>query len=352
MNVLMKNYFSKILIAGSDGQIGNALRAHAAGNEFKLIACGRQEMNITDINNIRDALKKFSPDIVINAAAYTAVDKAEKDGEREQALLVNHLGTRNLAIACREHSLPLIHLSTDYIFDGRKKSPYQENDLAQAINYYGESKWLGEEALRQEWEEHIILRISAVFSEYGNNFLKTILRLASERKELNVVADQITCPSYAGNIAGVIFAVVKQVLGSQAQASHPDFRGNDKIVAYGNNKSPHTKWGTYHYCDKHPVSWHGFAEAIVLTLQHSLDPAVKLEDESLSSVARNDNIAAQANNTATKINAITTAEYPTPARRPLYSVLDCSKLENDYGIQQMAWMPSLNAIIKKLIGKL
>lgn len=296
----MKNYSLKernlkhapnVLITGSDGQLGNALRAHPAVGEFQITACGRSNMDITSAASINNAILQFSPDFIINTAAYTAVDKAEK--EAELAMSINHIGAKYLAIACKKNQIPLIHLSTDYIFDGTKTSPYLEDDAATPVNLYGESKWLGEQAVREQCEQHIILRVSGVFSEYGSNFMKTILRLAAERKELNIVADQITCPTYAGNIASVIYSIIK--------------------------KQTH-KWGTYHYCDSPPVSWHQFADAII----HQAKPHHALIVE--------------------KINAITTAEYPTLAKRPAYSVLDCSKIKKEYGIQQTEWMSAFNII--------
>lgn len=290
----MKNYLPKILITGSNGQLGHALLASSFAREFQIMKCGRDELDITNLTAIQDALTEFSPDIIINAAAYTAVDKAES--ETEQAVLANHIGAENLALACEYQQISLIHVSTDYVFDGQKAAPYREQDAVNPINFYGESKWLGEQAVREQCEKHIILRVSGVFSEYGNNFLKTMLRLAKERKELNIVADQITCPTYAGHIANAIFSLIH---------SEP-------------------KWGTYHYCDKNPVSWHEFATAIIDAARQFMSLSVE------------------------NINAITTAEYPLPAKRPPYSVLDCHKLEKEYGIKQSEWTSPLNKILRNL----
>jgi dTDP-4-dehydrorhamnose reductase len=283
----MKSYFPKILITGCNGQIGSALESHPHADNFHVIACDRTALDITQPISIHDAITQFTPDIIINTAAYTAVDKAESD--EEAAMLINHLGAKNLAMACTQHHIPLIHLSTDYIFDGNKSSPYLEHDTANPLNVYGKSKWLGEQAVREHCREHIILRVSAVFSEYGRNFMQTVLRLGSERKELNIVADQMTCPTYAGNIAGVIYTLCE------------------------NLKS----FGTYHYCDAPSASWHEFASAIIEKA------ALPVE----------------------KIHAITTSEYKTPAKRPLYSVLDCSKLKLDYGIQQAEWMQEIERCV-------
>ena len=277
----MTNYSRKILITGSDGQIGNALRAHADAKKFQVIACNRNQMDITEMSAIEKAIAAFSPDMIINTAAYTAVDKAES--ESELAHLINHQGAKNLAIACNKNKIPLIHLSTDYIFDGEKSSPYLESDNANPINVYGESKWLGEEAIREYCDQHIILRVSGVFSEYGNNFYKTMLRLVNEKKELKIVSDQITCPTYAGNIAGVIYSMIADL----------------------------KKYGTWHYCDFPAVSWHQFATEIT-------------SDE--------------------KIKKISTEEYKSAAKRPAYSVLDCNKLKNDFGIIQNEWREALGKL--------
>jgi dTDP-4-dehydrorhamnose reductase len=187
---------------------------------------------MTDPCSIRDAIAHFQPDIIINTAAYTAVNQAEQDTKR--ALSINYEGVQHLAQRCAQTNTPLIHLSTDYVFAGTQTIPYHENSSPHPINFYGQSKWLGEQAVRDYCTHHIILRISSVFSEYGHNFLKTILRLAQKKNELCIVADQISCPTYAGDIASTLFSMIKQPL----------------------------VWGTYHYCSHEPVSWYQFAIAI------------------------------------------------------------------------------------------
>jgi dTDP-4-dehydrorhamnose reductase len=285
----MKNYLPRVLITGGSGQLGHALQHHAAALEFHVTACSHAELDITDITSINKAITHYSPDIIINAAAYTAVDKAEQD--REACMRINHRGAEYIAQACAKYKIPLIHLSTDYVFDGTKTSPYREDDTANPVNFYGTSKWLGEQSVRAYCDHHIILRVSGIFSEYGNNFMKTMLRLAREKNELRVVADQITCPTYAGHIAGVIFSIIKQP----------------------------ARQGTYHYCDASPASWHEFAQAIInVSRQHQ-----ELRVET--------------------VKAIPATDYPTPARRPAYSVLDCSKIENDFGIKQAEWMQAVES---------
>ncbi len=293
----MKAYLPKILITGCNGQLGTALQNDNEQNNYDIIAATRSTMDITDMVSISDAISHFTPDIIINTAAYTAVDKAES--AEVECMRINHIGTQNIAIACQENKIPLIHISTDYIFAGSKQKPIAEDDIANPINIYGKSKWLGEEAIRKHAEQYIILRVSGVFSEYGNNFLKTMLRLAAERDELSIVSDQITCPTYAGNIAKVIYSLTKNL----------------------------SKWGTYHYCDTPPVSWHEFANSIINTAkQHA---ALRVQN----------------------VKPIKASEYSTAAKRPAYSVLDCSKINKDYGIVQADWMDSVNTIVRTELEK-
>lgn len=273
----MTNSLPKLLITGGSGQLAQALLHHARASEFRLINCTRTDLDITDMSSIHQAISTFMPDVIINTAAYTSVDKAEEDVI--MANLVNHIGAKNLAIACEEAGLPLFHISTDYVFDGQKNTPYQEHDTANPINTYGKSKWLGEQAVREHCHRYVILRTSGVFSEYGHNFFKTMLRLGNNKTDLRVVADQTTCPTYAGDIADAIFTIAHKK----------------------------THWGIYHYCSSPPVSWHHFAETILK--RH--------------------------------IQAITTVQYPTAAKRPLYTALDCNKIAEDYGINQPLWQQAV-----------
>lgn len=276
----MNNSLPKLLITGGNGQLAQALLHHARNNEFHLISCARNDLDIIDASAITTAIKQFAPDMIVNTAAYTAVDKAES--EINAAQLVNHLGAKNLAIACAKQQIPLIHLSTDYVFNGKKTLPYQEEDATNPINVYGKSKCLGEEAVREHCQQHIILRVSGIFSTYGNNFFKTMLKLAQSKTDLRVIADQITCPTHADDIANAIFTIAKSK----------------------------TAWGTYHFCSAPSTSWHEFAETILNR----------------------------------KIKAITTSEYRTAAKRPPYSVLDCSKIKNVYGISQPSWKEAIEKI--------
>lgn len=273
----MNNSLPKILITGGNGQLGRSLSLHTRAREFQVVSCARQDLDITSLTSIKNAIAKFEPQIIINTAAYTAVDKAEQ--EIDLANSSNHLGAENLACICEEYQMPLIHLSTDYVFDGTKKAAYKEDDVVNPINQYGKSKWLGEQAVSKQCKQHIILRVSGIFSEHGNNFFNTMLRLAQSKTNIRVVDDQVTCPTYASDIADTIFTIVKN-------PGH---------------------WGIYHYCSTPEVSWHQFAEAI---LNH-------------------------------EVTAITTAEYKTAAKRPPYSVLDCTKIKTVFGIKQPSWQQAI-----------
>lgn len=293
----MTNYLPNILITGGNGQIGSVLQQTADLTTFKIRACSHKEMDITDSTSIQNAITRFSPDFLINTAAYTAVDKAEQN--IIACLRVNQLGAKNLAIACKKNKIILIHLSTDYVFDGKKKTPYHEENTPHPINIYGETKWQGEQAIREYCEQHIILRVSGVFSEHGHNFVKTILQLAKEQEKLSIVGDQITCPTDAANIARVIYRMIKQP----------------------------SKYGTFHYCDLQPVSWYQFAVAII-------EEAKKYQSLSVK-----------------EVTAISMLARPTLAKRPAYSVLDCNKLKKNYGIEQHFWKQGLKRVINKLLGQ-
>jgi dTDP-4-dehydrorhamnose reductase len=283
MNYLMNTYSRKILITGGNGQLAHAIKNHARARHFVVKTCTHQELDIEDLSSIENRIHEFEPHIIINTAAYTAVDRAEQ--EIEAAHRANFKGTKNIALACKKNSMPLIHLSTDYIFNGTKSGAYHEEEPSQPINTYGLSKWLGEEAVREYADNAIILRVSGVFSEYGHNFFKTILRLAAEKKQLEVVSDQVTCPTYAGDIAEALFIIAHEPKG----------------------------WGTYHFCSALPISWHQFAMAIIQRAQQS---------NTLS---------------LAEIKPILTTNYPTLAKRPRNSVLDCEKIFKAFGILQPSW---------------
>lgn len=283
----MINSLPKLLITGANGQLGSMLRHHANKHPFHIIFCGRNDLDITDYDQTMAIIHKHKPDAVINAAAYTQVDKAEEDFQ--SALAVNHFGTANIARTCAALDIPLLHISTDYVFSGDQEVAYRESDTPNPINAYGRSKLLGEESVVQYCHKYIILRISGVYSEFNVNFYKTILRLAKERKELRIVNDQVVCPTYAGDIAETLFSIAKRL----------------------------NAWGIYHYCSTPPITWHGFATLIIENNRHLESMMVE------------------------KIIPITSSEFGAKAKRPPFSNFDCAKINNDYGIIQPLWSKHL-----------
>lgn len=292
----------KIFITGGGGQVAYDLKRivmpakadiQSSSTQYQVYAPNHADVSISDFNSLKSAITTFNPDIVINTAAYTQVDRAEQ--EKELALATNFQGAKNLADICEQLQVPLIHLSTDYVFDGNANKPYSESDSVSPINFYGETKWRAEDYIQQQCEKHIILRVSAVFGLHGTNFAKTILRLAKERDELRVVADQTSCPTSAASIAEIVMTLCEN-----------------------------PKWGLFHYCGSPAVTWYDFAKSIIETA--STYEKLRI----------------------TNLHAITTAEYPTPAKRPKYSVLNCEKIQTIYNIQQPNWKTGLHDVIKQL----
>ena len=290
----------RILITGAQGQVGKELVSIANQRGFDVIAAGQTELDITQLKKIESYVEVHQPDIVINAAAYTAVNKAEE--EQDITYAINRDGTANLAAVSKEKNIPLLHISTDYVFDGTKSEAYSENDAVSPLGIYGISKWQGEETIRQTLPEHIILRVAWVFGAQGNNFVKTMLRLAKDRDELSVVADQFGRPSPAKDIAKTLIILAEQY-----------------------QKEKTLEWGTYHYCGDEKVSWCGFAKEI---LKQAKEQGLIEKD--------------------IKVNAITTAEYQDPTKRPANSMLDCEKIKNTFGIEMPSWKESLNQVLTEL----
>jgi dTDP-4-dehydrorhamnose reductase len=286
----------KVFIAGAAGQLGYELLRQLDPQKFSVIACTRTQLDISVANAVSQMLRREKPDLIINAAAYTRVDDAESD--IANAYAVNRDGAANLARSAAELKIPLLHYSTDYVFDGKKNQPYTESDAVQPLNIYGQSKWAGEEAVRANCAQHIILRVSAIFGRQGVNFVKTMLRLAREKKTLRIVSDQITCPTPAAELARATWQL---------------------CAALKNNPA----WGTYHYCGSSPVSWFEFANSI------------------LALTDRSDRVTEE-------ILPITADNYPTPAQRPTYSVLDCALTEKTFGIAQADWRKGLQDVITEL----
>ena len=289
-----------VLITGAQGQVGKELSAIALEKGFNVIAASRAELDISQTQNVEQYMSQCQPDIVINAAAHTAVDKAED--ELDLAFAINRDGAANLAIACSKLNIPLLHISTDYVFDGTNTASYNENDAVAPLGVYGESKWQGEEAIRQNLNHFIILRVAWVFGAQGNNFVKTMLRLGESRDELNVVADQFGGPSPAKDIAQTLITLVEK------------FQQNKTLA-----------WGTYHYCGKEKTTWYDFASEI---FKQAFELGIL--------------------NKQIKVNPITTAEYPTAAKRPENSMLDCSKLASTFGIEMPLWKDGLKQVLTEL----
>jgi len=295
----------RILVTGKNGQLGQSINKlinietkienNPSSNEF--IFVGREELDLSNnssIINYFDNHDKF--DIVINSAAYTAVDQAEE--EQELANQVNHLAVKQLAGIAKEQKARLIHISTDYVFNGESDKPYIETSETNPINVYGKSKLAGEKALQAVMPMNaVIIRTSWVYSEYGNNFVKTMLRLGKERDELNVVSDQIGSPTYATDLAGAILEIIK----------NKEFREEDQATQI------------YHYSNEGEISWHDFAKEIF-------------------KIAK----------TNCKVNPITTQQYPTPAKRPKNTLMNKNKIIEKFGVKNTNWKEPLNTCITTL----
>lgn len=290
---------STIAIIGRSGQVAQALARGAAGRSFHVVCAGRPEADLADARSLGAFLNAAKPDLIVNAAAYTAVDKAET--ERDLAFTINAHGPAVLAKLVAEAGIPLVHISTDYVFDGTSRRPYREDDPIAPLGVYGASKAAGEAAVREVLPRHIILRTSWVFGADGTNFLKTMLRLGQTRDEIGVVADQHGGPTFAGDLADAILDLVPRLVAGGADVP----------------------WGTYHVTNAGETTWHGFAAEIFA-------------------------LAAREGLKTPRLEAIATADYPTPARRPAYSVLDCGKIERTFGLRRRHWREGLEACITKL----
>ena len=284
-----------ILVVGRDGQVARCLAQIGAHMALPILCLGRPDVDISNMDTLEAALEKTNPVLTINAAAYTAVDQAESDVDA--AFNVNARGAENLARACAASNIPMIHISTDYVFDGTKSGPYTEDDPVAPLGNYGKSKLEGEIAVRKNCDKHLILRTSWVYSEFGNNFLKTMLRLGRERDQIGVVNDQLGCPTDAMALANVILEITEQILNKNTD-----------------------NWGTYHACGAKQATWFEFAQDIFHTADELSLPTPHL-------------------------NAITSAEYPTPVTRPANSVLDCARLQQDWGLKVLGYDARLSEVI-------
>jgi dTDP-4-dehydrorhamnose reductase len=312
----------KLLLTGSKGQVGWSVQKLAqAIDSIDVIPTDLEELDIADPDAVRAFCDQQNPQIVLNAAAYTAVDKAQQ--EKELAYKVNARGPQNLAAVCAERNIPLLHISTDYVYNGSKQSAYIETDPIAPQSAYGETKAMGDAfvigisdkntgpnfsdhdtAPDRSMSQHIILRTAWVYAPHGNNFVKTMLRLATERDEINVVADQRGNPTCATDIAAALLEITNL------------YRDGQEIP-----------WGTYHYTGQGPTTWYDFTREI-FTQARQLGLIQKIPT----------------------VNPITTAEYPTPAKRPANSVLNCDKIKQHFPtIHLPKWQDSLNRMLKDLL---
>ncbi|ROM43627.1 dTDP-4-dehydrorhamnose reductase [Pseudomonas poae] len=281
----------KILITGQHGQVSQELQQRLLGLG-ELIVVGRDQLDLANVDQIRQQVHAHGPGLIINAAAHTAVDLAES--EPDAAFAINATAPGILAEEAKTLGIPLIHYSTDYVFDGSKPAPYTESDVPNPLGVYGQSKLAGEQAIAAVGGEHLILRTSWVYSSHGKNFLLTMQRLLQEKPHMRIVADQIGAPTWAGSIANSTRALIERWLAGEAG-----------------------EWGVYHLTAQGETSWFGFAQAIGEHLRAQGKPCAELE-------------------------AIPSSAYPTPAKRPLNSRLDCSRLQQQWQVGQPHWQDALH----------
>ena len=281
-----------VLVTGSNGQLGQSLQFIAPNYpNTNFIFCSSSELDVTNLENCQSIFSKKQPKYCINAAAYTAVDKAES--EPEKAHLINVVGAKNLAEVCKKHNTILLHISTDFVFDGNASKPYTEYDFTNPTGVYGQTKLDGEKAIQEIWSNHFIIRTSWVYSQFGNNFMKTMLRLSSERDSVSVVNDQIGTPTNAVDLAEVLVHII-----------------------LADNRQPITdNFGIYNFSNEGQCSWYDFAKKIF-----------------------------EINNININLKPIPTTSFPTPATRPGFSVLDKSKIKVTFDLKIKNWEESLKVI--------
>jgi dTDP-4-dehydrorhamnose reductase len=276
-----------VIVTGAAGQLGQALQAAAAAHAgISFYFYGAAEANVADKSSLQKLFDAVKPQYCINAAAYTAVDKAESEPVKAHA--INVTGAKNLAEVCAEYGCTLLHISTDFVFDGTAQTPYTEDAATNPQGVYAQTKRDGEAEVIKALTAHFIIRTSWVYSEYGNNFMKTMVRLAQERDALSIVSDQHGTPTNANDLAQALIHIIKS--GSKA-------------------------YGTYHYSNEGETTWYGFAQKIF-----------------------------KVHNITINTKPVTTAEYPTPAKRPAYSVLDKTKIKTTFGLAIRPWQDALTAL--------
>lgn len=281
----------KVLIVGADGQMGQCFKTLSSTiNQIDFLFTGKQALDILDIDQLNTIFNREQPNFVVNCAAYTAVDLAEDNETLAQQ--INEMGAKNLATACKQHNATLIHLSTDFVFEGNVVKLLNETDFAKPKSVYGATKLAGERAIQSALDKHIIIRTSWLYSEYGNNFLKTMLYLSKSKSELNIIADQIGTPTYAMDLANAIMYII--------QSEEPTF-------------------GVFHYSNEGVTSWYDFAVAIF-----------KLAGNKI------------------QVNPIPNTAYPTKASRPSFSVMDKSKIKQTFDLKIPHWIESLEVCMRRL----
>lgn len=288
----------KILVLGCKGQLGRCLNDELLNTGYDVFYTSRDHIDIANIEVTKRKINEIAPNVVINATAYTAVDKAEED--HEQANLINHLAVASIANICRELDCWLIHVSTDYVFDGTSSVPYKESDRTNPQGVYGQSKLMGEKSVQSSGCKYLIFRTAWIFSEYGDNFLKTMLRLGAIHDVLRVVDDQIGCPTDAHEIARVMVGTLVYIESAGCSS------------------------GIYNICSDSPCSWYDFAKKIFEVAEVLGMPVPR------------------------KIHAINSLEYPTKASRPAYSVLDCSKIHRNFNVEPFSLDKGIFSVMSKL----
>lgn len=284
----------KILLIGSNGQLGRCIKDRVLDN-WELASLNSTQLNLCDLSELGKIISECKPDVIINSAAYTAVDLAET--EKDLAYQINSHAPGVIAEVCKKNNIKFIHISTDYVFSGDGTLPYDEESITAPKSIYGLSKLSGEQNVLSANPEAVVIRTAWVFSEYGKNFVKTMLNLANTKEEISVVDDQLGCPTYAGDLANAIL-----------KSAEIDIPG-----------------GVYHYCGSEAVTWKVFAERIFHKVNGLNKPTKKIV-----------------------IKSIKTSDYPTPAKRPQYSVMSCEKL-NGFGIKASDWNKALEIVLSKLL---
>lgn len=288
----------RILVIGCKGQLGQCLKDQLRNSVFEVIYTSRDQIDITDFQGANSKIQNKSPDVIINVSAYTQVDKAEED--HVTADLINHLAVANLAAITHKLNCLLIHISSDYVFDGNAREPYIEVDKTNPLSVYGKTKLKGELAIKASGCNYLIIRTAWIFSEYENNFLRKILQLGAIQDELSFVRDQVGCPTYAQDLAKAIILILK--------------KHNEKILVSE----------TFHYCGDKPCSWYDFACLI-------------FKEASLYKIK-----------TPRLIHSIQTSDYKTAAKRPIYSVLKCNKIMNTFGVKPSDWRQGIKNSLSKI----